>query len=326
MLLCSYLGNIEAIDMSKKDERPLMVSIKCTVYNHEPFLRQCLDGFVMQKTDFRFEAVVHDDASTDKSADIIREYAGKYPDIIKPVIEKENIYSKDKVLLRRIMNDLCTGKYVAMCEGDDFWTDPYKLQKQVDYMEAHPDCSLCFSAANIICEKGIPDSDSLVFSELKTRDYHGTEITKQWTVATASILHINDMHDYPYDPRFLYGDGPLVLFMLQKGYLHCIGETMVTYRRNSGSVSYQTRNIPRIITHYEAIKDVFGTKYHYADRKITELYMKLFRLGKFRKESWKALLGILKSPRYTFHMFCLLPKAFLRSKENDSKRVQYSTK
>lgn len=312
--------------MSDKDERPLMVTIKCTVYNHEPFLRQCLDGFVMQKTNFRFEAVVHDDASTDNSADIIREYAEKYPDIIKPVIEKENVYSKDIVVFRRIMNDLCKGKYVALCEGDDFWNDPYKLQKQVDYMEAHPDCSLCFSAANIICEKGIPDSDSLVFSELKTRDYHGTEITKQWTVPTASIMHINDMQGYPYDPRFLYGDGPLVLFMLQKGYLHCMGEPMVTYRRNSASVSYQTKNIPRIITHYEAIKDVFGKKYRYADRKIAELYMKLFRLSGLGKDSWKALFEILKRPRYTFQMFRLLPKAILRSKKNDSKRVQYSTK
>ena len=80
--------------MNSNDERPLMVSIKCLVYNHAAFLRQCLDGFVMQKTNFRFEAIIHDDASTDNSAGIIREYAEKYPDIIKPVFEKENIYSK----------------------------------------------------------------------------------------------------------------------------------------------------------------------------------------------------------------------------------------
>ncbi|MBO7050604.1 MAG: glycosyltransferase family 2 protein [Bacteroidaceae bacterium] len=311
---------------SNTDERPLMVSIKCMVYNHAPYLRQCLDGFIMQKTNFRFEAMVHDDASTDNSADIIREYAQKYPDIIKPVIEKENVYSKDIIRLRRITNEMCTGKYVAHCEGDDFWTDPYKLQKQVDYMEAHPGCSLCFSAARILCEKGIPDSDSLVFEQQKTRDWYGTEITKQWSVATASILHINDMHDYPYDPRFIYGDGPLLLFMLQKGYLHCIGEQMVTYRRNASSVSYQTRNIPRIITHYEAIKEVFGKKYHYADRKIVELYMKLFRMGGLGKESWKALFSILKKPRYTLLFLRFLPKAILRPKKNDSKRVQYKIK
>lgn len=125
------------------DNRPLMVSIHCLVYNHEPFLRQCLDGFVMQKTNFRFEAVVHDDASTDGSAAIIREYAEKYPDIIKPIFETENQWSKKDGSLDRIMNEACVGKYIAFCEGDDYWTDPLKLQKQVSLLEAYPEIVLC---------------------------------------------------------------------------------------------------------------------------------------------------------------------------------------
>lgn len=303
-----------------------MVSIKCMVYNHGPYLRQCLDGFVMQKTDFRFEAVVHDDASTDNSADIIREYAKKYPDIIKPYIEKENIYSKDKILLRKLTNDLCTGKYVAHCEGDDFWTDPYKLQKQVDYMEAHPDCSLCYSAANVLCEKGIPDNKKLPLEDQKTRDWYGPEIAKQWNVPTASILHINDMDDYPYDTRFLYGDMPLILYMQQKGYIHCFGEKMVTYRRNPYSLLCQTRSAQKLIDHYEAIKDVFGKKYHCVDDRIVPLYMKIFLMAKLRKESWKALFSILKNPRYIIQMFRFLPKVLFRSRKNDDKKVQYVIK
>ncbi len=117
-----------------------LVAIKCTVYNHEPFLRECLDGFVMQQTDFPFVAVVHDDASTDKSADIIREYVAKYPDIIQPYYETENQYSKGT--LSQVMNeavDATGAKYIALCEGDDYWTDPHKLQKQVDFLESHPD-------------------------------------------------------------------------------------------------------------------------------------------------------------------------------------------
>ena len=78
----------------QNNEQPLMVTIRCTVFNHERYLRECLDGFVMQKTNFRFEAIVHDDASTDGSAAIIKEYAEKYPDIIKPIYETENQYSK----------------------------------------------------------------------------------------------------------------------------------------------------------------------------------------------------------------------------------------
>ena len=117
-------------------ENKILVSIKCAVYNHEPYLRQCLDGFVMQKTNFRFEAIVHDDASTDGSAAIIREYAEKYPDIIKPIYETENQYSKHDGSVDRIMDAVCKGKYIAICEGDDYWIDPLKLQKQVDMLNS----------------------------------------------------------------------------------------------------------------------------------------------------------------------------------------------
>lgn len=125
------------------NETQPLVTIHCLVYNHEPYLRQCLDGFVMQKTDFRFEAIVHDDASTDGSAAIIKEYARKYPSIIKPIFENENQYSKHDGTIRRIMNEHTRGKYVAICEGDDYWIDPLKLQKQVDLLESNPSISLC---------------------------------------------------------------------------------------------------------------------------------------------------------------------------------------
>ncbi len=122
-----------------------LVTIKCMVYNHEKFLRQCLDGFVMQKTTFPFEAIVHDDASTDGSAAIIREYAEKYPDIIKPIYETENQYSKKDGSIHRIIEAAAhpDSKYFAFCEGDDYWTDPDKLQLQVDFLESHPDFSIC---------------------------------------------------------------------------------------------------------------------------------------------------------------------------------------
>ncbi len=128
-----------------------LVAIKCTVYNHEPYLRECLDGFVMQQTDFPFVAIVHDDASTDKSADIIREYAAKYPDIIKPYYETENQYSRGT--LSKVMNeavDATEAKYIALCEGDDYWTDPKKLQKQVDFLETHPEYGFVGTQCRVI--------------------------------------------------------------------------------------------------------------------------------------------------------------------------------
>ena len=135
-----------------------LVTIRCTVYNHEPYLRQCLDGFVMQKTNFKFEAWVHDDASTDRSADIIQEYAKKYPEIIKPYYEKENLYSKHDHSFREVTwnSKYLRGKYIALCEGDDYWTDPLKLQKQVDYLEQHPEVTLVYTGFNNVNENSVP--------------------------------------------------------------------------------------------------------------------------------------------------------------------------
>ena len=121
-----------------------IVSVCCLVYNHEPFLRQCFEGFVMQHTNFPIEILVHDDASTDHSADIIREYTAKYPGIFKPIYQTENQYSKGvDVFVLNVKR--AKGKYIAVCEGDDYWTDPLKLRKQVDFMENHNDVSYVFS-------------------------------------------------------------------------------------------------------------------------------------------------------------------------------------
>lgn len=127
----------------------VQVSVICTAYNQEKYIKSTLEGFVMQKTNFPFEVIVHDDASTDTTADIIREYEQKYPDIIKPIYETENQYSKKDGSLSRILRKNIRGKYVAFCEGDDFWIEPYKLQKQYDALENNPDCVACFT--KVLC-------------------------------------------------------------------------------------------------------------------------------------------------------------------------------
>lgn len=123
------------------------VSVVCNAYNHEKYIRSALEGFVMQKTSFPFEVLVHDDASTDHTAEIIREYEIKYPDIIKPIYSTENQYSKNDGSLSRIQYGRVQGKYIALCEGDDYWMDPLKLQKQYDLLEKHPEIDMCATAA-----------------------------------------------------------------------------------------------------------------------------------------------------------------------------------
>ena len=126
-------------------ENDILVSISCATYNHESYIRQCLDGFVMQKTNFEFEILIHDDASTDGTTTIIREYVDKYPNLIKPIFQIENQYSKGVPISQTYNWPRARGKYIALCEGDDYWTDPYKLQKQVDFLEANPEYGLIYT-------------------------------------------------------------------------------------------------------------------------------------------------------------------------------------
>lgn len=126
----------------------IKVSIICNAYNHGAYIKDALDGFVSQKTDFKYEILIHDDASTDNTADIIREYEKKYPELIKPVYQVENQYSKGVNITTEYHLPRLKGKYVALCEGDDYWTDPLKLQKQYDAMEMHPEVDICAHAAS----------------------------------------------------------------------------------------------------------------------------------------------------------------------------------
>lgn len=219
-----------------KQEEPILVAIHCLVYNHEPYLRDCFEGFVMQKTNFRFVAIVHDDASTDGSAAIIREYEEKYPDIIKPIYEAENQYSKRDGSIGRIMNaaiDATGAKYIAMCEGDDYWTDPLKLQKQVDFLESHPEYSMCFSNAKVI---GGTNEEVHMYDSLQDRDYQAIDILKKWTIPTCTVLYRRGVRLVP-NKSIVFGDIYLFLQLAQQGKVRCQNEEMACYRRHPGSAS-----------------------------------------------------------------------------------------
>ena len=124
----------------------IMVSICCSTYNHEKYIADAIESFLMQKTDFKYEILVNDDASKDRTAEIIKEYEKEYSDLVKPKYHTENQYSKG-IKVERFNRERAKGKYIAVCEGDDYWTDPYKLQKQVECLEKHPQYSCCFHAA-----------------------------------------------------------------------------------------------------------------------------------------------------------------------------------
>lgn len=225
-------------------EEPILVAIYCLVYNHEPYLRDCFEGFVMQKTNFRFVAVVHDDCSPDGSVAIIREYEEKYPEIIKPIYETENQWSKHDGSLDRIMNKAiaATGaKYVAICEGDDYWTDPGKLQKQVDFLEGHLDYSMCFHAAEVKIEGVNKDHIGVECEKIETREYKANDMFASWIVPTASIVYRREqVHGFQLvRPEWLTrGDIAIVLTCAHVGRVWGMEDQMSVYRMQPSSVSH----------------------------------------------------------------------------------------
>lgn len=225
-----------------------MLTIRCLVYNHEPFLRQCLDGFVMQQTNFPFEAIVHDDASTDGSATIIREYAEKYPCIIKPILQTENQWSKRDGSIGRILDAHTKGKYVAMCEGDDFWTDPHKLQRQVDFLEAHPEYSICYHKVSIV-NSDASESKGFFPSWLpdKPATFELADMENRNIIQTNSVVYRWRFHDENrrdvFWPGILPGDWLIHLAHAVKGKIYYMPEVMGAYRHHDGGMwSIASRN------------------------------------------------------------------------------------
>lgn len=220
-------------------DNQIVVSIRCLTYNHAPYIRQCLDGFVMQKTNFRFEAIVHDDASTDGTQDIIREYEKKYPDIIKPIYEVENQYRKGT--LRAIMDNAVSesSKYIAICEGDDYWTDPYKLQKQVDYLDGHPKCGLVWAKARCYYQnkgkfKGTTGHYMSGYYDMFV-NYGITPMTCMYTRSA-----IEGYFEFVKGQKWLLGDSPLFLYIAHDHDIHFMDEVVGVYRILKNSASHST--------------------------------------------------------------------------------------
>lgn len=239
-----------------KQEEPILVAIHCLVYNHEPYLRDCFEGFVMQKTNFRFVAIVHEDCSTDHSADILREYEAKYPDIFRPIYETENQWHKTDGSLGRIMNaaiDATGAKYIAMCEGDDYWIDPYKLQKQVDILEADESLMACCTDCSVV------DNHSVVLKERRggvvKDDIPGRYNLRDFfrdnhQYPTLSVVYRNTHTEevrakHRHTENAFLGDWTLWICLLIYGDMYYLNEVTCAYRINPTSVTHTVGRVDR---------------------------------------------------------------------------------
>ncbi|MBN1639326.1 MAG: glycosyltransferase [Ignavibacteriales bacterium] len=214
-----------------------LVSIKCITYNHEKYIRSAIEGFLMQKTTFPVEIWIHDDASTDNTANIIREYAEKYPQLFVPTYQIENQYMKKPKTANWIKPPARRGKYEAICEGDDQWTDPYKLQKQVDFLEANLEYSMCVH--NAIVHFTDNQYIDYFFNQADQKSVITTEdLIEKWSFATASIVLRREMLDranffeLSRKHQIYNGDLFLSILMSLQGPIKYLTDVMSVYTRD----------------------------------------------------------------------------------------------
>lgn len=273
------------------------VSICCLVYNHEKYLRQCLEGIVNQKCDFKYELLIHDDASTDNSAKIIREYEEKYPDIIKPIYQTENQHSQNIKISKTYQYPRAKGEYYAWCEGDDYWIDETKLQKQVEFLEKNKEYSACVHSA--ICDNKQTGKQHVFPKISEERDYSFEDIVMGGgnIFATNSFMcRKNVVLEKPscFDAKG-FGDYQLFMFSALCGKVRCLSTVMSVYNyATSGSWSERiwSDSKKRILHHQEKIRmfaeidKYYNNLYHdVINKKTTEIEYDILLLQKNKKEA-----------------------------------------
>jgi glycosyltransferase involved in cell wall biosynthesis len=234
-----------------------LVSVWMITYNHERYIRQALNGVLMQQTSFEYEVVIGDDDSTDQTRQIILDYQKRHPDRIRLRLAKTNLY-RQKIKQSVGVWQACRGKYLAVCEGDDYWTDPYKLQKQVDFLESHCECALCFHAAYAHYQDTFRSPGILrpypVRNFYSLRDLLVKNFVPNLTTMTRSGL-FKDLPDWYFDQYI--GDWPLHLLNARYGAIGYIDEPMAVYRIHSGGIFSGATDIQRL----EAVVSVYRSVY-----------------------------------------------------------------
>ena len=282
-----------------------LVSVSCITYNHNKYIRECLDGFLMQKTTFPIEVIIHDDCSTDGTKEIIEEYAAKYPNIIFPMFQKENQYSKGIKPNWEFNFPRCRGKYIAMCEGDDYWTDPYKLQKQVDFLEANEDFSICFHRMKIINGIRISLSNYNPKYQKEVSDIKHLARVGNF-LHTASVVFRKPKESFPDWLHDLpIGDYPLYLFNAQFGKIKFIKEVMGVYRIHEGGIwgQFQENSVEKINSKWIQLLDKIEDKFSLEVNKYLSQHKKnalldLYKLYSNQDDTVKAINAINQLMQY----------------------------
>lgn len=290
-------------------EKPL-VSICCITYNHAPFIRQTLDGMLMQEG-VDYEILIHDDCSTDGTTEIVKEYAAKYPDKIFPIYEEENQYSKG-VWVDGFNYKRARGKYIAYCEGDDYWTDPLKLQKQVDFMEANPEYSVCFTRNDF--KDNFNEGSTIRKYEIKPAVEYATDLNLSdhlngtMGVLPLTMVFRRDKFDYEWHNHYTqYCDTMELYHLMKNGKGVVLNFSSAVYNSHAGGVSSSNTDVRRS---WENVRDAWEMYDYIGDEDTKQFYQKslMWRLdvcerNAMRKQYWELYqYAFSKTPKIAFQM------------------------
>lgn len=314
------------------------LQVVCITYNQANFIKDALDGFVMQKTDFRFEVLVGDDCSTDGTSEIIAKYAEKYPDIIKHIRHEKNMGGQKNSI--NIMKRV-TAPYMALCEGDDYWTDPNKLQIQVDILEKNKHLNGCFHRAEVRKEPNVkywysdsefkPDSQGKIYwpnYDFKPKNnLCSIKNIIEGCIATASVVYRYDKNfRYPdwFEDVFVAGDRAMHSFMIKSGFFYYIDKPMSVYRMSKGSNSSNNGNLDNLaqttkdwLELFDKLDDYFDNRYKHIIKDEKELYVSAaFKNVLFNKNK-KALIDMINM----YPEYALANLKFKENKLNKSKKM-----
>lgn len=233
---------------------PIIVTICCMTFNHENYIRDCLEGFIMQRTQFPFEVLIHDDCSTDGTTEIIKEYEIKYPEIIKVIYQTENQYTKIGFSgIFELMHMQAQGKYIALCEGDDYWIDPYKLNKQIEFLEDNPACGLIYTQAIVLHEDVGKDMKGWAKSATFEEILLGVNPVITPTSCYRKSLYKQYVKEIQPDKKWKMADYPLWLYISFHNQVYFMDERTAVYRHLAESASHSSdikKNIDFILSTY----------------------------------------------------------------------------
>ncbi len=291
------------------------VTVVTTTYNHDNYIEKCINGIVSQKTNFKFELLISDDCSTDNTREIIKKYAKKYPDIVKPIFREKNLGAMDNFVIT--LNEVHS-EYVALCDGDDEWTDEKKLQMQVDFLDKHKDYSIVFHTTLIKFEDKSRDdvrhpinlkSKLNINNLIKENMIPANSVMYRWIYKKKDSL----INEFP--KNIVPGDYYLHLMHAKKGKIYYIDKVMSNYIRQPNGMWYLTSQPDKFNEFYSIYGEKYLNFYNVIEKKLNlkknEVYeqkrwilqktlISYFAMGKYIK--FKKLYKASNADSYNFNI------------------------